>query len=569
MGRLTDLKTFFKQRIAMTEYIHYVKDLRSPAVFFGPEDKPLSGDFTFEYRSSVSPDHAREFGIRPEQLRNKDIRYVLAIYKKTEPAGCILVNLNGCGTIYYPFRFEANFGKDHSYLQNLYVIPKFRNRGISKYIYNEAFKVLKDDFRYVDAFVAARKLIPNSVIKKMGLVEKERVVFLKLFSLTYVFKLDNALKIAMYDTFFYVADRSLELAGILSRPLVAVLKRIDGFISDLFMKVHILNDSGVAASTGVRVAFACTGTPDRSVLNVIYPNGYTVESKRRFIRKNAARAIRGISASVDLIIVEGSLRWLRKKFPVAEDVKYLPRWVAQRNCRFASFHDFKKTSSRHKNRTAYDDIKKMESLNYTSVFTRDSILVNFFYDNMYLPHIAMRYKDEAIPRSYDFVKKSCKRGGLLLIADGDKYISGAVIEMKNSTLSSAAFGVLNGDADLMRKGALVALYRAYFEMAERSGIRNVDLGLSASFLKDGVLRYKSKWECDIDFDESRSTVFALKLVNLSGPLRSFLIHNPFITIDGQGLTGNIFIDSRMVADREEAVRKNRIHGLSEYKVIEL
>ena len=84
-----------------------------------------------------------------------------------------------------------------------------------------------------------------------------------------------------------------------------------------------------------------------------------------------------------------------------------------------------------------------------------------------------------------------------------------------------------------------------------------------------MLRYKAKWKTKIGFDKKRSNVFAFQISKLAEPLKSFMVNNPFISLENNGLAGNVYLDSQCAISEEEAIKKYRLNGISEFKIIHL
>jgi hypothetical protein len=118
---------------------------------------------------------------------------------------------------------------------------------------------------------------------------------------------------------------------------------------------------------------------------------------------------------------------------------------------------------------------------------------DFFYHEMYAPHIRKRFQELACGDSYDAMKTMFLRGFLLFIEEGCMDVAGVLCEIQNYTLFSRRTGVLHGNEDYIRKGASSAEYYFTLKLALENGLSKVDLLRSRPFLNDGVYSTKRKW----------------------------------------------------------------------------
>ncbi len=90
------------------------------------------------------------------------------------------------------------------------------------------------------------------------------------------------------------------------------------------------------------------------------------------------------------------------------------------------------------------------------------------------------------------------------------------------------------DTGLLKSGVQSVLYSAFFDYARRAGASRVDLGLTTSFLHDGVAYYKRQWGLS-PYPEMMSPIIALKADLASPAARSALYREPLITLTENGL----------------------------------
>ena len=554
------LKEFILSMNSAKKFTHYRKDLRELNM-----DEIITNEIVFSYHSEFFDDLLKNLGMKSVHLIKSNDACLLATDKK-EPIGCLCFNLKGTANFVHPFKSEIVFKDSYVYGFGLFVKNEYRSIGIGKKLYLEAFKILKGRFDYFDVLVENGNFASEKLIQKLKFNKLGYIVLLKFFWFKSTIALDSKLKNKIYEL---LASSARTFSKLLKAIFKIFYFTIQRFKVDMFLRSYIL--SSIDIGVRFKIAFIGKDRPEVEILDKIFPYGYDVEKVTRFFKYDLAKLFNDISSSkdVDLIIVDGKIDSVHKNLSSVKDIKIIPKWVVQRNVSYNNLNDFKKTKSNNKNRTAHADIKKISASNYEYVFTKDFMLLSFFYKNMYLPYMYNRYKNSKLISSFGSIKKSFNQGGLMLIKNKDRYLSGSVIELKNNVFQPMKIGILNGDLNLLKESALVALYYSYFKFAEERKIKIINLGSSRAFLNDGVLRYKVKWNTTIEFDKKVSNILGLKICRLSEPVKSFLISNPFITIEGNSLVGNIFVDSHEMRDREEIIKGYPTEGLAELRIVPL
>ena len=124
--------------------------------------------------------------------------------------------------------------------------------------------------------------------------------------------------------------------------------------------------------------------------------------------------------------------------------------------------------------------------------TKDPAFFDFFYHRMYLPYMRERHRSRAIYREHEDMRKSFDHGELLFIRKGQDLIAGVLIDYQimETIPRTTQLGVLDGNADYVREGALAAIYYYTIKYLKDKGHQRFNVGLSRPFLSDGVLRYK-------------------------------------------------------------------------------
>jgi hypothetical protein len=279
---------------------------------------------------------------------------------------------------------------------------------------------------------------------------------------------------------------------------------------------------------------------------------------------NFLKEFTNIPSHADFIIADERFRHVRQRLPGFRDAYLIPKWIEQKNLNFNGLSDF---AGSRKN-DASRDIRLTSRYNYDYEFVKDEAILKFFYDRMYCPYMHARYPDEKVVVSFDYVRKEFRKGGLILLKDTatGQYIAGSVVNLQNNTLTAVKLGVLDGDPALLQKRAVSALYISYFKFMEKNNIRQFHLGASRPFLNDGVLIYKAKWGTIIDFDKRRGNILILRICRPSKHMDSFLLNNPFISLEGKELIGNIFVTEDNKSSEDDLTKDYQFKGLSKLRI---
>jgi ribosomal protein S18 acetylase RimI-like enzyme len=484
----------------------------------------------------------------------------LFVWQNDELIGCILFNLEGKGELTEPFRHKFCLEPGYVYAHTLFIKQGFRSSGLGKLLYSELFKLVKEKFKYVYILVDLNNFTANKAAKSLGFKKTREVVLIKFCFLKLAFRLNNRFSQALFNLALKAAKIIIKFLIAPLALLALLLKKLLETRQNSFLTLYEVWSHRDNEKT--KVAFMAMGLYETMLLTRLFPEGFMVRELKKFTRKNLKTEFTRCARDFDAVIVDAGFDYLSRNLGQQDDIYFIPHWVVQKNDSFLGLNDF----SGNKNCAAHEDIRMVKKSKYEYLFTKSQPLLEFFYENMYSPYIKKRHKNEASILPLEKIKKHFRNGGLLLIKDNHKFISGSVIELKNNILHPYCMGLLNGDEELLKKDALTTLYYFYFLLAQEKGIHTVDLGMSRPFLNDGVLRYKKKWNTNIEFNKKRCNIYAFKISSFTALIKSFLLNNPFIEIEGNGLKGNIFTDSPIAPNEEELNKKYMLRGLSGLKV---
>jgi len=175
-----------------------------------------------------------------------------------------------------------------------------------------------------------------------------------------------------------------------------------------------------------------------------------------------------------------------------------------------------------------DDLRVIRREGLSAELTFDPGDCGEFYHTMYLPYAHRRHGSVEILRPLRQLRRAVRHGGILWVRRGRERISGAVFERHRNVLRFLALGTLDGNTELLRAGALAALYLFLIRHAREQRVDTIDLRGTRPYLTDGVLRYKCKWGAKIvphritDFD------YLVRWSRANESIRRFLRHTPLI-----------------------------------------
>jgi len=159
-----------------------------------------------------------------------------------------------------------------------------------------------------------------------------------------------------------------------------------------------------------------------------------------------------------------------------------------------------------------------------------------FYDSFYMPFSHGRHGELTVVRAAQDLRRRVRRGGILWLQRDGRRVAGILFEVREHTVDLLALGTLAEDPELVKEGAIAALYYFVINMAQARGCRVVDFRGSRPTLSDGLLRYKSKWgACLYEKTDSYHDLF-VRWNRASDIVKEFLSRTPLIIRDEGGLS---------------------------------
>jgi hypothetical protein len=243
-----------------------------------------------------------------------------------------------------------------------------------------------------------------------------------------------------------------------------------------------------------------------------------------------------VSASTgDLTIIESS-KYLINKLPGqgAITLPFRVRFIL--DVRGA----WEEVEQRFRSDARRNDMRKAKNFGYTYEISHKESDLEMFYQDMYLPTMMKRHGDLAdlLPKreAYQFLR----HGQLFLTKRDGVYVSGGLCLVQQGILGFKEMGVLNGDEQLMREGAVGAMNYLRMYWAHEQGYRGVNLGTCWPFLSGGF-RNKRKWGAAVSVPPNEHKQIWISVQHNTPAVAHFLSSNPCVIVDGMQRLNGLFV----------------------------
>ena len=275
------------------------------------------------------------------------------------------------------------------------------------------------------------------------------------------------------------------------------------------------------------------------------------------------KAVKESSCDCSLMVAEAP-KVLRVLFRKTKHL-YIPCWVSGEVDISGNDRSFLK------NESLKSDVRKIgKNKLHFEVTNRPSDLRDFYY-NMYLPYITKTHGNRSEIVSYDFVKSEFGErrllNELLLVKKEEEYVAGILLGFKSNRAQLWYLGVKDGNFDYVQNGAIGALFYFSVRYLEEKGFTRIGFGRSRPFLRDGVLRFKRKWNPRI-FNEY-TVGFVIRPLSWADGVKGFFLNNPFIYEDKAELNGALFVPgdrSLSAKDFKKIYKDYYLKGLSKLAI---
>ncbi|MBB5030816.1 hypothetical protein [Prosthecobacter vanneervenii] len=228
------------------------------------------------------------------------------------------------------------------------------------------------------------------------------------------------------------------------------------------------------------------------------------------------------------------------------------------------------------NRKLADDFRRVRQQGFAShISVGDVLEYDDFYSRFYRPYVITRHNElvQVAPRS--MLRLVHRVGGIQWLTQRGERMGGGLVYRSGGDFHAIVNGLRQDKADeLLRHGALAAMYVFMLQQALEMGCTRVMLGGSRPSLHDGVLRYKSKWLTGLTRHDgylSANHTLLLRWPRLSSPVADFLSHTSLIHHEPGGGYSALWAfppDLPLTAENlQQQYRALRLRGLHRMRIL--
>jgi Acetyltransferase (GNAT) domain len=178
--------------------------------------------------------------------------------------------------------------------------------------------------------------------------------------------------------------------------------------------------------------------------------------------------------------------------------------------------------------------RRIRKAGLQSRISREPADFDLFYHRMFLPHVRKQYGDRAYVDPYDEIKPWFERGLLILVEQAGNPVAGGLCAVEGDALVFYRTGVLEGDYELVKKGAQAAIYYFMLSYAKERNLKRVNFLMSHAFVHNGVYKHKAGWGAKASPDDKAVQSLLYFLPDGNAKTVFFLEKNPIIVGDEDG-----------------------------------
>jgi len=265
-----------------------------------------------------------------------------------------------------------------------------------------------------------------------------------------------------------------------------------------------------------------------------------------FLHKNNGKS--------DLAIVE--LNNITKNAISLKSGFILPRWLdmridIDRSLKTKQIHHIKYQIRRY-------------GLTYENRYTLSDL--DYFYNRMYIPYTAQRYKDASVTADYDYFANIFKKKGsrlFFILRDGVP-VAGSFDIKKGKKVFMHSLGILDARQDLLKMGVLGSSY--YFKMLDykNKNYNSLDIGGTCPILTNGLTQHKITLGAEVVVKNIRKQFIMLIPIHDSITIKKFLKSNPFVYLKNNSHYCAVF-----TMDEDESEEKDFLRLIKQTKSINI
>ena len=244
----------------------------------------------------------------------------------------------------------------------------------------------------------------------------------------------------------------------------------------------------------------------------------------------------------DITIIEAGQQII-DKIPQQKGVFVLPFRL---HFTFDTESEWTNIESRFRRDARRNEIRKTERFGYDYEISRRKEDLEMFYHTMYVPTAENRHGDLASIISKREAYQVLRHGLLFLVKRDGSYVSGGLSYFEDGRLRFKDMGVLNGDQQLMKEGAVGAMNYLRIVWAHKEGYRGVNLGQCWPYMS-GIYLSKRKWGAVVSVPPNEHKQIWIKIQQSSPAVTHFLAENPCVIVNkNKNLQGLIVNKERQI-----------------------
>lgn len=224
------------------------------------------------------------------------------------------------------------------------------------------------------------------------------------------------------------------------------------------------------------------------------------------------------------------------------------------------------------------DVRKVKGRGFRYSVTRNKEEIKQFINDYCIPYATRRHPIDNqfwLPSLLRYVAVDpLPRDWLLLKvyvhhSYSNDWVSGCLL-FGGNPWTMAHLGVKNADENYVKLGALHAAYWFSIEYIRGLGYKEVSLGVSRPFLRDGVLQYKKKYKPRLDLSPSLWRMGVILFPLKRDPTSErILVQEPFVCLHKGAPKMTVIVSDSPDTNLESLSRLYAFNGLSELEIVPL
>lgn len=248
---------------------------------------------------------------------------------------------------------------------------------------------------------------------------------------------------------------------------------------------------------------------------------------------------------------------------IVESSKYLIRKLPKENAVILPFRlqfvldvqgEWEEVEQRFRRDARRNDMRKAQKYGYEYEISHSGTDLEMFYRDMYLPTMEKRHGELAalLPRREAY--QLLRHGWLFLTKRDGVYVAGGLCHTQRGILEFKEMGVLDGDEQLMREGAVGAMNYLRIRWAHQEGFKGVNLGECWPYLS-GIFQSKRKWGAVVSIPSHEHKRIWIGIHRNTPAVSHFLKSNPCVIVDSKGELHGLIVtcDPDNVPSQSEAM----------------